>query len=73
VTETSPNPPNNVVSARPNRQDWIALNAHDFTRASHHVVYAARGKNGVPTLIVRDLRTGKKVIERDGFALDLDN
>jgi hypothetical protein len=36
-------------------------------------VYAARGKNGVPTLIVRDLRTGKKVIERDGFALDLDN
>jgi len=55
------------------RDNWKVLNAPSCGASSHHATYAMRGKNGAPALQRRDLRTGKKVIERDGFALDLDN
>jgi hypothetical protein len=53
------------------RDNWRELNKFHFEAASHHVVYAARGKNDAPTLIVRDIQTNKKVEPRSAFALEV--
>jgi len=55
------------------RDNWRELNRPHFDAASYRVVYASRGGNCESVLIERDSRTGKQIVQRSDFALDMDN